>query len=167
MKRARTSTKLLFTLASFSLCMFTVSDQKARASNAHSADDAAMRENVKQMEIGWNAKQGALYAKPFTHDADYVVINGMYLQGRTTIEKAHQRIFDTFYKNTTISLVVRQIRFLRPDVALVHVSGHLDAPENEKQFVADASITLVMTRDKQSWKIAAFQNTQVTTNQQR
>jgi len=50
---------------------------------------------------------------------------------------------------------------------LVHVSGHLDAPENEKQLVADASMTMVMTKDKEGWRIAAFQNTQVVVNQQR
>ena len=46
------------------------------------ADEAAMRENVKQMETGWNTKSGALFAKPFAEDADYVVINGMYIKGR-------------------------------------------------------------------------------------
>lgn len=162
--------RLLAALTGFALCAFNVTaygTPGTHATNAPAEDEAAIRENVKQMEAGWNAKKGELFAKPFTQDADYVVINGMYFKGRTAIEKAHQQIFDTFYKNTTLSLSVRQIRFLRPDVALVHVSGHLSAPENEKQLVADASMTMVMTRDKQGWQIAAFQNTQVVANQQR
>ena len=130
------------------------------AANPLTDDEAAMRANVKQMEAGWNAKQGALFAKPFAEDADYVVINGMYLKGRSLIERMHQQIFDTFYKNTTLNLSVRQVRFLRPDVALVHVSGQLTGAENEKS-VSNASMTMVMIRDKQGWKIAAFQNTQV------
>ncbi len=159
MKSSSLSIKLLTTLAALTLCMISAAAQETDTRNARNADEAAIHENVKQMEAGWNAKQGALFAQPFAEDADYVVINGMYFNGRTAIEKAHQQIFNTFHKNTTLSLAIRQIRFLRPDVALVHVSGHLDAPE--KQLVSDASMTLVMTRDKQGWKIAAFQNTQV------
>jgi uncharacterized protein (TIGR02246 family) len=152
--------KLLKVLATLAICAFAFPVHGQGATNPTNGDEAAIRENVKQMETGWNMKQGSLFAKPFAEDADYVVVNGMYFQGRKAIEKAHQQIFDTFYRNTTLSLSVRQIRFLRPDVALVHVSGHLDAVE--KQFVGDASMTMVMTMDKKGWKIAAFQNTQVT-----
>lgn len=123
------------------------------------ADDAAIRENVKSLEDGWNAKKGGLFAKPFAEDADYVVINGMYLKGRTEIESAHQRIFDTIFKDTTINLSVKQIRFLRPDVAVVHVAGRRSSPN--KDLNEDAFMTFVMTKDKQGWTIAAFQNTSV------
>ena len=127
--------------------------------NNQSADEAAIRANVKQLETGWNAKSGALFAKPFAEDADYVVINGMYFKGRTAIETAHQQIFDTIFKETTLTLKVRQIRFLRPDVAVVHVNGHRDGPT--KELVQDALLTLVMTKEKEVWTIAAFQNTAV------
>ena len=124
-----------------------------------SADEAAMRESVKQMETGWNTKSGALFAKPFAEDADYVVINGMYIKGRAVIESQHQRIFDTIFKDTTLSLTVKQIRFLRPDVAVVHVSGQRVGPAKEHN--QEAMITIVMTKTKDGWLIAAFQNTAV------
>jgi len=161
MKRSPAFKKLLSALAAFTLCALTVSVQETGAARTRAADEAAIRENVRQMESGWNTKSGALFAKPFAEDADYVVINGMYFRGRAAIEKAHQHIFNTVYKNTTVSLSIKQIRFLRPDVAVVHVTGHKDAPEYEKEFVSDAFVTMVMTRDKDGWKIAAFQNTQI------
>ena len=167
MKRSPTSIKLLTALAVFILCVFTVSAQEAGAKRAHAEDEAAIRENVKHMESGWNTKSGALFAKPFAEDADYVVINGMYVKGRAAIERAHQQIFDTIFKNTTVSLSVKQLRFLRPDVAVIHVTGHKDAPENERELVSDAIVTLVMTKDKEGWRIAAFQNTQVSAGPKR
>ena len=167
MKRSVPSIKLLTALATFILCVFNASAQEASAIQARAADEAAIRENVRQMEAGWNAKSGALFAKPFAEDADYVVINGAYFQGRAAIEKAHQQIFNTIYRNTTVSLAVKQIRFLRPEVAIVHVTGHKDAPENEKGLVIDALVSMVMTKDKEGWRIAAFQNTQIVSNQQR
>jgi len=130
-----------------------------QSQDSHAADEAAMRESVKQLETGWNTKSGAVFAKPFAEDADYVVINGMYFKGRTAIETAHQRIFDTIFKDTKISLTVKQIRFLRPDVAVVHVNGHRDGPA--KELTGDAILTLVMTKEQHGWTIAAFQNTSV------
>lgn len=143
------------TLIFVTLMMLGFSAQPVQ--DSRTADEAAMRETVKQMETGWNTKSGALFAKAFAEDADYVVINGMVFKGRATIERAHQQIFDTIYKDTTISLTVKQIRFLRSDVAVVHVAGHRDGPT--KELVQDAMLTLVLTKEKQGWVIAAFQNT--------
>ena len=148
--------KMMKTLVFVTLLMLGFSGQPV---DTQSADEAAMRESVKQMETGWNTKSGALFAKPFAEDADYVVINGMYIKGRAVIETQHQRIFDTIYKDTTLSLTVKQIRFLRPDVAVVHVSGQRVGPT--KDVVNDAMITIVMTKEKSGWVIAAFQNTAV------
>src|SRR6201988_5314394 len=144
--------KKLVTLAL--LTLFAVS---ASAQNNHAADESAMREAVKQLETGWNTKSGAVFAKPFAEDADYVVINGNYIKGRAVIETQHQRIFDTIYKDTTLSLTVKQIRFLRKDVAVVHVSGQRVGPAKEHN--QEAMITLMLTKEKQGWVIAAFQHT--------
>ena len=148
------------TLVFVTLLMLGFSGQTMQAPpDGRAADEAALRESVKQMESGWNTKSGALFAKPFAEDADYVVINGMYLKGRVAIESAHQRIFDTIYKDTRVTLVVKQIRFLRPDVAVVHVEGQRTGPTNELN--QGAMLTLMMTKEKQGWVIAAFQNTAV------
>ncbi len=129
------------------------------AQNDRAADEAAIRENVKQLETGWNTKNGAAFAKPFAEDADYVIINGRLIKGRETIATGHQRIFDTVFKDTKLELTVKQVRFLRADVAVVHVSGHRDSPTRE--LVQDAMITFVMTKEGKTWTIAAFQNTAV------
>ena len=150
----------------FSLALFTMlilAPVCLRAQDGRSADEAAIRENVKQLESGWNTKNGALFAKPFAEDADYVVINGMYFKGRKVIETAHQQIFDTIYKETSVTLNVKQIRFLRPDVAVAHVDGHRTGPT--KELVQDALLTLVLTKEKHGWTIAAFQNTAVVARQ--
>lgn len=146
------------TLIAFLMIVSIVNAQDSR-----STDEAAVREQVKQMETGWNTKSGADFAKPFAEDADYVVINGMHLKGRTAIAAGHQQIFDTIYKDTKITLAIKQIRFLRPDVAVVHVNAHREGPT--KELTADALLTLVTTKEKHGWTIAAFQNTQVVKRQ--
>lgn len=128
---------------------------------ADDADEASIRENVRQMEAGWNAKSGAQFARPFAADADYVVINGDHIKGREAIARGHQRIFDTFYKESTLSLSVKQVRMLRPDVAVVHVAGTNKVPRGAETQVGEAIMTLLMTKESGVWKIVAFQNTGV------
>ena len=165
MKNSSLTIKLLTALATFTLLVLTVAAQDGTTKRGSAEDEAAIRENVKQMETGWNTKSGSLFARPFAEDADYVVINGMHLRGRDTIEQTHIQIFSTIYKNTTVSLKVKQIRFLRPDVAVVHVLGHRDAAEHEQELETNALVSMTMTKDKQGWKIATFQNTRVIANQ--
>jgi uncharacterized protein (TIGR02246 family) len=148
-------------LLSLIACTFTVVAQESKTPKAPAEDEAAIRENVKQMEAGWNAKSGAAFARPFADDADYVIINGTHIRGRDAIDKGHQQVFDTSFKNTTMSLTVKQVRFLRPDVALVHVSSHRDAPESERELVGNSVMVMVMTKEGGRWRIASFQNTRV------
>lgn len=164
MKRLLFGTKLHPLAAALAACALAAAVRAAAPPETIPADDAAVRENVRQMEAGWNAKSGALFAKPFADDADYVVINGLHIRGREAIDKGHQRIFDTVYKDSTLALAVKQVRFLRPDVALVHVTARNTVRGAEGAREAEAIITLVMVKDGGAWKITAFQNTQVVGN---
>ena len=149
-----------FTILIFVL-IISAAVTNAQKTDDKSADETAIRAQVEQMMKGWNAKNGVEFAKPFAEDADYVVINGRQIKGRTAIAKAHQGIFDTIYKNSTISYTVETIRFLRSDVAVVHVAGSLKVTEGDSNRTTNARITLVVTKTDGKWEIAAFQNTEV------
>jgi uncharacterized protein (TIGR02246 family) len=122
-------------------------------------DEAAVRAIVKSVEDGWNAHDGKAFAAPFAADADYVVVNGMYIKGRDEIERGHVQIFSTFYRESRNAATVKSLRFIRPDVAVAHVEWNLEVrPGGEK---ARALSTMLMTKDGGKWSIAAFQNTPV------
>jgi uncharacterized protein (TIGR02246 family) len=137
---------------------------RAQKTNDQSNDENAIRANVAQLVKGWNAKSGTEFAKPFAPDADYVVINGSQIKGREAIARGHQSIFETIYKNSTLALSVDSIRFLRPDVVVVHVSGSMEIVEGNSTRSGKAKMTLVMTKTDGKWEIVAFQNTGVQTN---
>ena len=142
-------------------CVFAAAARGAGAMDASAADEAAIRDNVRQMEEGWNTRSGALFAKPFAADADYIIVNGMHIRGREEIDKGHQRIFETIFKDSRLTLSVKQLRFLRPDVAVVHVGGRNRTRQAGETREWEVIITLVMVKDDGAWKITAFQNTQV------
>jgi len=126
-----------------------------------SKDEAAIRANVEQMAKGWNMKSGAEFAKPFAEDADYVVVNGAHIKGRAANAAGHQQIFDTIYKDSRNAGTVKQIRFVRLDVAVVHVEWNLSFKVNGEEQKGHALSTMVMTKEKGKWSIAAFQNTAI------
>jgi uncharacterized protein (TIGR02246 family) len=126
-----------------------------------SKDEAEIRANVEQMVKGWNMKSGEEFAKPFAENSDFVVINGTHVKGRAENVKGHQYIFDTIYKDSSLAAVVNQIRFLRPDVALVHGVSTLTAKVNGEERKGSGMITLVMVKNNGKWEIASFQNTAI------
>lgn len=154
----RTKLLALFVLA---FASFGVPANSARAPQSSSADEAAVRQVVKQVEDGWNAHDGKAFAAPFAADADYVIINGMTLKGREAIEAGHTQIFTTIYKESHNVATVKSVRFLRPDVAIVHVEWNLEFNAGGEARKGHAMNTMVMSKEGGKWSIAAFQNTPV------
>lgn len=129
------------------------------------SDETALRAIVQRLQDGWNAGDGAAFAAPFAPDADYVVVNGSRIKGREAIERGHTAIFTTIYKGSHNVATIESIRFLRPDVAVVHVGWSLEYRAGDQTVTRRAANSLVATREKGEWSIAAFHNTPVEARQ--
>jgi uncharacterized protein (TIGR02246 family) len=151
----------LLTPIVISLLLVSVQVSSARTSQNSNTDEAAIRQVVQQVQDAWNAHDGKAFAAPFAADADYVVVNGMKIKGRDDIEKGHTAIFTTIYKDSHNVGTVKGIRFIRPDVAVVHVEWNLEFRAGGETRKGHAINTMVMTKDNGKWSIAAFHNTPV------
>ncbi len=151
--------KKCFTLAAVVLALAL--SGKAQTSQKMSRDETAVRQIVQQVQDGWNAHDGKGFAAQFNADADYVVVNGMHLNGRDAIEKGHTGIFTTIYKDSRNIATIKSVRFLRKDVAVVHVEWNLEFNAGGKTQKGHALNTMIITKDKGKWGIAAFQNTPI------
>ena len=136
---------------------------KAQTSEKMSRDETAVRQIVQQVQDGWNAHDGKAFAAPFAADADYVIVNGMQINGREAIEKGHIGIFTTIYKDSRNIATIKSVRFLRKDVAVVHIEWNLEFTVGGETRKGHALNTMIMTKDKGKWSIAAFQNTPIQT----
>lgn len=123
------------------------------------ADELAIRDRIAVVEAGWNAGDGNRFAAPFAEDADYVIVDGHYINGRQTIAQGHQQIFDTIYRDTHNVASVQRIRFLGDDIAIAHVEWQLTFRHDPA--VRKSMSTMVMAKAGDTWSITAFQNTQV------
>jgi uncharacterized protein (TIGR02246 family) len=154
----RTKSLALVIFAFLSIGTLAASAQTPQNS---SADEAALKQIVQQVQDGWNAHDGRAFAAPFATDADYVIVNGMKIKGREEIEKGHTQIFTTIYKDSHNVGTVKSVRFLRPDVAVVHVEWNLEFSMGGEKRKAQAINTMILTKDNGKWSIAAFHNTPV------
>jgi uncharacterized protein (TIGR02246 family) len=128
----------------------------------HSADEVAVRAVYQQFMDGWNQGSGAALAAVFTEDGDLVGFDGTHFKGRQEIAPFHQQLFDKWLKGSRLVGHVKDVRFLSPDVALMHaVGGTVMRGKSEPVPERDSIQTLVATRQDGEWHLAAFQNTRL------
>src|SRR5687768_4423506 len=90
---------------------------------ADPADEQAVRDLFRRLLEAWGRGDGDAYGALFTEDADYVAFDGSSRRGTEAIGAEHQQLFDTWLKGTRLVGQIDSLRFLGPDVALVHASG--------------------------------------------
>jgi uncharacterized protein (TIGR02246 family) len=129
---------------------------------AQSTDEAVVRALYQQLMDGWNQGSAEAFATPFAEDGDLIAFDGTHFRGHQEIVPFHQRLFQTHLKGTRLVGQVTSVRFLGPDVALMHARGGTmmrgkSAPAPER----DSIQTLVATRGAGGWRLTAFQNTRI------
>jgi uncharacterized protein (TIGR02246 family) len=139
----------------------SVSAQQHSVSGSRAEDESAIQKIIGRLQDGWNKGDGKAFAAPFAEDADYVIVNGMRIKGRDVIATGHQNIFDTIYKNSHNEGTIQSIRFIRADVAIVHVEWHLKFGAGGNVREGKAMNSMVMTKEKGEWGITAFHNTPI------
>ena len=124
-------------------------------------DEAAIQAILQQFETAWNAYDSVSLAALFAEDANFIHIFGGQLDGRTAIEAAHRVIFDTIYRGSHASFMLRSIRFVRPDVAVVFARAHVKFKENSEMREIETRPTLIVVKEQAKWQIVTFQNTKI------
>ncbi len=128
----------------------------------HATEETALRELFSRLETAWNAGNGTAYGECFTLDSDYVTFEGGHLQGRQANAASHQKLFDSFLKGSKLSGQIEDIRFIAPDVAVLHVTGNVRLRWQARPAAGRESIqTYVAVKRDGAWQFAAFHNTRI------
>jgi uncharacterized protein (TIGR02246 family) len=130
-------------------------------SKLYADDEAKIRSLYFQMIDGWNKGSGDAFAAPFAEDGDLVGFDGTHLKGRKEIASFHQQLFDRFLKGSRLVGKIKSVRFLTPDVAIMHVVGGtiMDGQTDIEPERNSIHTLVVMKGNDDKWHIAAFQNT--------
>jgi len=118
----------------------------------------------------WNKHDFSDMKNYIAGDCDFVNITGMHWKGREDIQYACQTYHNQFFKNTSMEKRSVTIRFLKPDIAIVHLLWHIGAftpPDGKKWGDNDDLATLVFVKRNGTWLVTAFENVQVNAEVQR
>ena len=122
------------------------------------SDLTAIQAVLQQSQEAWNRGDGATYGACFTADATDVTFVGTVYHGGDEIGRAHQALFDSFLKDTRLTLEILEIRRYGADAAVVVTRGDV-AKGTPRRLGKLATYTVVRDSDDR-WRIAAVQKTQ-------
>ena len=112
------------------------------------ADEQVIQGILQQIETAWNRYDSVGLAAVFAKDANFIQIFGGQLDGRPAIEAAHRHIFETIYRGSHASFVLRSIRFLRPDVAVVFARAQVKFKEGNEAREIETRPTLIVVKEQ-------------------
>ena len=138
----------------------------ARAQDA--AAEAAIRAIVADQVVAWNAGDGVGYARHVSSDVAFTNLFGMVLYGAPAFASRHTEILTTFYRGTTKHHVVRRLRFLGPDVAIVDIDNEVRGVTRMPPGIAvpadgvmRTQLLQVFARRDGRWQVEAYHNVDV------
>lgn len=124
-------------------------------------DRQALEARVASLERSWNEHDARAFAAAFSEDADFTNVFGMPAKGRKAIEGFHAPIFATMFKDSHLSVVETQVRFLRDDVASIdarwEMTGARD-PHGDPWPMRRGLLSFVATRGPGGWLLDVAHN---------
>ena len=130
--------------------------------SSSTADKRAIHALTEHLAETWTRHDADAYASVFTDDSDYVAFDGTHLKGREENARHHARLFASVLRGTRMVFEDVTVRFLTPDVAVMHGTGSVLFPWHHEVTPRRRSLqTYVVVREDGRWRIAAFHNVRV------
>lgn len=134
-------------------------ETESRNSQGTEADEEAIREIPQRMIEAWNRGSGDAFASPFAETADFVAFEGTHLQGRQAIAEFHTRLFADGVKGTRIAGEAKFVRFLSPELAVMHAVARVALPGQHKPSPSRDSMQLFVVRKSAGrWCVESIMN---------
>ena len=129
------------------------------------ADETALREIIAEQVAAWDAGDGVGYARRVAPDVSFTNLFGMVMYGEPAFKARHSDILSTFYKGTRKTHLVRRIRFVTPDVAIVDIDNEVHGVKAmpagivvPADGVVRTQLMQVFARRNGVWWIEAYHN---------
>lgn len=146
---------ILLGTCSFSVAQNDTSEQKA------------IEAQIDAFLTSWNKHDFSDMKNYIAEDCDFVNVAGAHWKGREEVQYAHQTFHQTVLKNTPMEKRSVTMRFLKPDIAIVHLLWHIGLitipsvsssrpgkPDGDNDDLA----TIVFVKRKGIWLITAMEN---------
>jgi uncharacterized protein (TIGR02246 family) len=133
------------------------------ALHAQNKTDEAEVHNVPQaFAAAWAKHDGHQLAKVMAENVDFVNVAGDWLQGRADFELFHTRLLSGRFKDSMLTPLTIDVRFLRPGLAVLHWSWRLQDDRNEDLTLRKPRFglfTMIVEKQNGEWLVVVAQNT--------
>lgn len=139
----------------------------AQRGNRH-GDEGAIKRVIVGTTDAFNKHDAKAFTRFYTSDAELVTVRGERMSGTAEIEKNLTAIFATRARAATLKTLDVSIRFIKPDVAIAHVTNEMTGVVDSEGAKLPAHLELsirVLVRNKGTWRVTAFHNTIISTPQ--
>ena len=125
-------------------------------------DEEAIRKVIVGTTETFNQHDAKAFTRFYAPDAELVTVRGERMKGAAEIEKGLAAIFATRAKAVTLKTLDMSVRFIRPDVAITHVTNELSglvSAEGEPLPAHHELSVRVLVKERGTWLVTAFHNT--------
>jgi uncharacterized protein (TIGR02246 family) len=125
------------------------------------SDESAIRNIPQAFCEAWNRHDGHALAQVMADDVDFVTVGAMWLHGRQDFEKYHIRLLSGRFNQSTARPLQTAVRFLRPDIAILHwgwgiaADRNVDGTPRQPRY---GMMTMVVEKRNGNWLVVASQN---------
>lgn len=125
------------------------------------ADADAVHKLPEAFRDAWNRHDGHALAGIMADDVDFVAIGGLWIHGHADFEKYRTRLLTGRFSGSTTTILQTEVRFLKPDIAVVHYSWKIEGdrnPDGSARRPRYGMMTMVAEKQQGVWLVVASQN---------
>jgi uncharacterized protein (TIGR02246 family) len=129
------------------------------------ADESEIQILIDQLAGAWKRGDAKAYGERFLPDGTFTNVNGEFYAGREEFDRRHGEVFAGVFCGTTLTLTMKKLRFVRPDVAIADVDTEVAGAQLRPQGVAVGAdgvlrsrLLMVLLKENGAWCIAAYHN---------
>ena len=124
-------------------------------------DEDAVRNIPQAWAAAWAKHDGHQLAKTMSEDVDFVNVGGDWLHGRPDFELYHTRLLSGRFRESTITPLETAVRFLRPNLAVLHWNWRIQGDRNEDLTPRKprfGMFTMIAEKQRGEWLVVVAQN---------
>jgi uncharacterized protein (TIGR02246 family) len=156
-------TKLSFLAVAFLLLPVAL-PSPADAQGGSAADEKAIRDVETRWENAWNSNDVPAMSRDFAPDTDAINLAGEWFKGRAPFAQSLEELHSDKAKGSIWRTEETSIKFLTPEIAIVHVliNSHGEHnPDGSPRPARHAILTRVEVKRGGQWLIVASQATNI------
>jgi uncharacterized protein (TIGR02246 family) len=125
-------------------------------------DQSAVRSIPQAFAAAWAKHDGHQLAKIMSDDVDFVNVSAEWLHGRADFETFHTRLLSGRFKESTLTPLETDVRFLRADQAVLHWNWSVVGDRNQDMTSRRPRLglfTMIVEKRHGEWLVVVAQNT--------